>query len=140
LQIQAVDAGAGTATLRFGFNDDPAMGATLVKPIVPHTWYHVTGTFNSQGNAVAGDGSLAGLATLDVNGNSISENVTKTSAGDVSNRRIGVGNFSASSAKLLEFHGDIYNPSVSLVPEPATGLLAVSSMLLSVLAARRRTS
>jgi hypothetical protein len=140
LQIQAVDAGAGTATLRFGFNDDPTMGATLVTPIVPHTWYHVIGTFNTQGNAIAGDGSLSGVAKLDVNGVTIAENVTKTNAGDNLNRRIGVGNFSASSGKLIEFHGDIYNPSVSTIPEPATGLLAASSMLLSLLAARRRTS
>jgi hypothetical protein len=140
LQIQAVDAGAGTATLRFGVNDGPKMGATLVTPIVPHTWYHVIGTFNSQGNPVAGDGSLSGVAKLDVNGVTITENVTKTNAGDLLNRRIGVGNFSASSGKLIEFHGDIYNPSVSMIPEPAAGLLATSALLVGLFAARRRPS
>jgi hypothetical protein len=137
LQLQAVDTTLGTALLRFGFNDTPAVGPTLNTIVVPNTWYDVTGIFDTQGNAVAADGSLSGLASLIVNGVTIaSENVTKTTAGDLLVRRIGVGNFSNSANALLQFHGDINNASVQLVPEPT--ILATLGVAMSALMVLRR--
>jgi len=138
LHLQAVDTTLGTALLRFGFNDDPLMGTTLNAVIVPNTWYNVTGIFDTQGNAVAGDGSLSGLATLLVNGLPVaSENETKKTTGDLLNRRIGVGNFSNSANSLLQFHGDINNASVQLVPEP-TILAGLGMAMSSLMVLRRR--
>ncbi len=138
LQLQGVDVGAGTATLRFGFNDDTAVGVNLQTTVSANQWYEVSGVFDAQGNAVAPDGSLSGQATLIVNGQSFTDSVVKTNFGDGLNRRIGVGNFPGSSGKLIEFHGDVYSASVQLIPEPATILSVAWCTAVAVGFARRR--
>jgi hypothetical protein len=128
LQIQFLDI---APIVRFGFNDDSTIGTNLIAPIVPFTWYHVTGVFDTTGNTIAGDGSLTGEATLFLDGVAVgSDTVTKLAtnsglgtAGDALNRRIGVGYFSASAGSLIQFRGWLYNPSVDLIPEPATAIL-----------------
>jgi len=144
LQIQGMNT---TPIVRFGFNDDATMGTHLTSPIVANTWYHITGVFDTGGAAIAGDGSLSGLATLFVNGVPIgSDTVTKLAtnagtgtAGDALIRRIGVGNFSASANSLLQFRGNLYNPSVDLLPEPAALALAgLGTVFFAAGRARRR--
>ena len=36
----------------------------MIPLIAKNTWYQATAVFNTQGNPVAGDGTLPGLATL----------------------------------------------------------------------------
>jgi hypothetical protein len=122
-----------SANIRFGFNDNTINGPHLIttSSININQWYHVVGTFDTGGNAVAGDGSITGTATLTIDGNVIgTDTVTKIAvngalgtAGDALNRRIGVGSFNTSATGLLLFRGNLYNPSVSLVPEPFTAIL-----------------
>ena len=129
LQLENIDAGNGTAELRFGFNDEADLGPSAA--VSANQWYTVAAVFDTQGNTVAGDGSLAGLATLTVNGNSFSEAVSKSNFGDSLNRRIGVGVFSVGGG-IIELEGLVHDPAVSLIPEPATVwllLIAVAALL-----------
>ncbi len=129
LQIEDIDLSGGTATLRFLFNDN-AEGPTTT--IVANQWYDVSAVFATTAG-VQGDGSLPGVATLTVDGNSFSENVSKTSFGDGLDRSIGIGALSVAPT-VIELHGLIYDPSVQLLPEPSTallGLLAAASFMLS---------
>jgi len=105
----------------------------LSTTIQPNTWYTVAMIFDSQGNSVVG-GDLDGVASLVVNGGTpITAAATKTSQGDGLDRPIGVGELGAAFGYLVGFHGEIYNPSVSLIPEPASlVLLGVASILLLV--------
>ncbi len=120
LQIENFDDEAGTADLRFGFNDE-AGGPTL--SISSNIWYTATATFDTQGNGIVA-GAIDGLATLEVPGLGVaSEAMTKTSFGDSLGRPIGVGTFSASSGGLLEFDGNIFDANVALLPEPTSLLL-----------------
>ena len=123
LQLQDIDTVNGIATLRFGFNDDPAVGANLVTTINANQWYDVSGIFDTQGNSVAGDGSLAGQATLIVNGSTFVDNVSKSNFGDGLNRPIGIGTFSASGSGIIELEGNIFSASVELIPEPASAAM-----------------
>lgn len=132
LQLENVDQGAGTADLRFGFNDEAGLGPIL--SINANQWYDVVATFDTQGNTVVA-GDLAGLATMVVNGGApISVALTKTGFGDGLNRPIGIGAFSIGSG-ILELNGLIHDPTVSLLPEPASLLLLGLAGLLMV---RRR--
>jgi hypothetical protein len=139
LQLENIDAIAGTADLRFGFNDVADLGPSTT--VFANEWNTVSAFFNTQGNSVAGDGSLSGLATLTVNGNSVSEAVAKTTAGDALNRPIGVGTFSIAGG-IIELEGLIHDPAVSLVPEPSSlGLLLTltAAMLARSNGSRRPT-
>ncbi len=119
---------AGSAELEMRFDDSVNAVTTT---ILPNTWYDVTMVFDTQGNPVVG-GDLAGVASLVVNGGApITAAATKTAQGDGLNRPIGVGELGSSFGYLVGFHGQIYNPSVSLVPEPATlTLLCVAGIAL----------
>jgi len=138
-------ANPGTAQLTFIFTTQGAAGPP-VQPdittgpaltILPNIWYFAYATFDTQGNPVAGDGSINGLATLTagpVGGGQASASlaVTKTIYGDgtiLGPRPIGIGElgFPSTSAALVPLFGNLYNPSVSLgVPEPASlGLLSL---------------
>ncbi len=129
LQLENIDLSGGTATLRFLFND-AAEGPTTT--IVANQWYDVSAVFTTTAG-VQGDGSLPGVATLTVDGNSFSQNISKTSFGDGLDRSIGIGALSVAPT-IIELHGLIYDPSVQLLPEPSTALLALlaaGSLLLS---------
>jgi hypothetical protein len=135
LQLAEIDNTLGTANLRFQFDDDPLNGVVL--PILANTWYDVRAEFNTLGNAVAGDGSISGLATLTANGIGTSGPATKTVQGDNLNRRIGVGIFSVAGG-IIELEGFIHDPSVRLVPEPSSWiLLIVGGLMLGRFAPRR---
>jgi hypothetical protein len=134
LQLENIDANAGTANLRFLFND-AAIGPVV--PVMANTWYDVVATFLATG-PVEGDGSLPGVAYLSVDGAApVTESLSKTSFGDGLNRPIGIGTFSNSANGILNLSGFLYDPSVSLVPEPSTMALVVG--LGSLLVLRRRS-
>ena len=124
---------AGSAQLAFIFTTQGVSPApdTSVGPattILPNTWYQVHAEFDTLGNVVAVDGSLAGVASLNVSnltspGSPVVVGpmaVAKTTYGDTLNRAIGVGELGSSFGHLVFLRGQIYNPSVSLVPEPAS--------------------
>ena len=119
---------AGSADLEMRFDDSVNAVSTT---ILPNTWYTVAMTFDSQGNPVVG-GNLAGVASLVVNGGApLTAAATKTAQGDTLNRPIGVGELGSPFGYLVGFHGQIYNPSVSLVPEPASlVLLGVAGIVM----------
>jgi hypothetical protein len=127
---------AGSAALQMRFDDSVNAVSTT---ILPNIWYGVTAKFDSQGNPVAGDGSLPGLASLIVTDLTDAGSpfvagpaaATKTTQGDTLSRPIGIGELGSPFGYLVGFHGQIYNPSVTLVPEPAcTGLVCVAIPLL----------
>ncbi|MEM8944402.1 MAG: PEP-CTERM sorting domain-containing protein [Planctomycetota bacterium] len=120
LQIEDINLTSGTATLRFLFND-AVEGPTTT--IVANQWYDVSAVFSPTAG-VQGDGSLPGVAILTVDGNSVSEPISKTTFGDSLNRPIGIGALSV-APNIIELHGFIYNPSVTLIPEPASLGLAL---------------
>jgi hypothetical protein len=139
LQLDTINATAGTANLHLQFNDDINAGPTV--PILANHWYHASALFDAQGNAVAGDGSLAGMATLTATDLTdalpavqSSSAMTKTTAGDDLDRAIGIGSLPLGNA-LVDLNGKIYDPSVALVPEP-TGL--ASLLIGGLLVSRRR--
>ena len=117
IQLQDVDTDAGTATLRFGFNDDDlsavAAGNSLTMTVEDNVWYDVRAVFSTLGNDVAEDGSVTGVATMTVNGDTRAEVVTKTTAGDDLNRPMAIGAFPLNTA-IIELHGLIYDPSATL--------------------------
>ncbi len=131
LQVAVDDTGdTPVGTLEMVFSDDVAAAHPIV-PIEPNTWYDVLMTFDTQGNSVDGEGALAGLASLIVNGGDpVSESVVKTNFGDSLDRAIGVGRHPAFD-NILDLNGLVHSARVSLgvVPEPATlSLLALSSL------------
>lgn len=128
LQLEALDLVNGTATLRFLFND-AGIGPTTT--INANQWYDVSAVFIAT-DVVQGDGSLPGIATLTVDGNSFSEAISKSDFGDSLNRPIGIGGLSVAPG-IIELHGNIFDPSVALIPEPSScllGLLGIAGMLL----------
>ena len=137
---------SGSASLQMIFGNDAGAESTPVSTtILPNTWYDVTMTFDTTGNAVVA-GDLSGIASLTVNGGSpITGAATKGTYGDSLSRPIGVGQLGANFGYLVGFQGDIYNPTVTLngtaVPEPtslALGVLGGLSGLGMMLKARRR--
>jgi hypothetical protein len=128
----------GSASLQMAFaNDAGAESIAVSQSVLPNTWYSVKLTFNAT-SMVGAD--VAGTASMVVNGGTpITGAATKGTYGDNLNRPIGVGQLGANFGYLVGFTGEIYDPSVSLVPEPSTlalGVLGGLSMLLS----RRRKS
>jgi hypothetical protein len=123
LQLENADEDAspdGVATLRFLFNDN-AEGPTV--EIQANTWYHVVATFDTMGNVADGDGSIAGTASLVVDGAApVSEAITKTDFGDGLERPIGFGTL-AIAGGIVNLAGVIHDPTVSLLPEPSSLLL-----------------
>ena len=95
-------------------------------PIAPNTWYEVEATFETTG-PLLGDNSVAGIASLVVNGApAVTESVVLTEFGDTLGRKIGVGTFSVGSG-ILNLSGNLYDPKVSLlVPEPCAATLMLS--------------
>jgi hypothetical protein len=124
---------AGSAQLAFIFTTQGVAPApdTSVGPattILPNVWYQVHAEFDSLGNVVAGDGSLAGIASLSVTNLTTPGSpvvvgplaVAKTTYGDTLNRPIGIGELGSTFGHIVFLRGQIYNPSVSLVPEPGS--------------------
>ena len=123
LQLEGADENVtadGVATLRFLFND-AGVGPTV--EIQANTWYHVVATFDTLGNVVDGDGSIAGVASLVVDGAApVTEAIAKTNFGDGLARPIGFGTLSIAGG-IVNLAGNVYNPTVSLLPEPSSLLL-----------------
>lgn len=126
---------AGSAALQMRFDDSVNAVSTTISP---NTWYHVQVEFDSLGNPIVG-GNLAGVVSMVVNGGApLTAAATKTAQGDGLNRPFGVGQLGANFGYLVGFKGQIYNPSVSLLPEP--GSLALIGLAGIVLALRRKTN
>ena len=128
LQITTYAGGGADVQMTFGDTVVPA----LTTAILPNTWYTVSVTFDTWGNAVDGSGDLAGVASMVVNGGTpLTAAVTKTAQGDGLNRPIGIGQLAIPGTHLVYFWGDIYNPSVTLIPEPSSlVLLGLGSLLM----------
>lgn len=120
---------AGSAALQMRFDDSVNAVSTTV---LPNTWYSVALTFDTTGNAVDNSGNLSGIVSMVVNGGAPQvAAATKTSQGDSLDRPIGVGQLGASFGYLVGFKGQIYDPSVSLVPEPSTlALFGLGSLMI----------
>ncbi|MCD6391964.1 MAG: PEP-CTERM sorting domain-containing protein [Planctomycetes bacterium] len=102
--------------------------SVLGMDIVPDTWYHVTGVFDTQGNspyagAYGADLDIDGVMSLYVNDVLVgSQPGTKTGFGDSLDRSIGLNRWAGGGGDY--FQGLNFNPSVYQgVPEPATMLL-----------------
>ncbi len=135
LQLINIDAAANTADLEFILNDAAGIGPTL--PIVANTWYDAWAIFDSQGNTIDGIGDLAGLATVKANAASASTAVTRTTASDGQDRPIAFGVLALPAVPtLVNFSGDIYNPTVALVPEPSS--IAIALLAMAGVCVRRR--
>jgi hypothetical protein len=129
---------SGSASLQMTFANDVGAESTPVSTtILPNTWYNVKLEFDAT-SMVAGD--VAGTVSMAVNGGTpITAAATKGTYGDSLGRPIGVGQLGANFGYLVGFTGDIYDPSVSLVPEPST--LALGALGgLSLMFLRRRKS
>lgn len=85
-------------------------------------WNHVILEFDTVGNALGGDGSISGVGTFVLNGNTFDLGPrTITNAGDLLNRPISFGRHPTAASE--HYRGLLYNPSVFLgvaVPEPGT--------------------
>jgi hypothetical protein len=129
---------SGSASLQMAFGDDLGNETIPVSAtVLPNTWYNVKLTFN--GTSMVGS-DVAGTASMVVNGGTpITGAATKGTYGDSLNRPIGVGQLGANFGYLVGFKGDIFDPSVSLVPEPST--LALGALGgLGMMWLRRRKS
>ncbi len=131
---------SGSAALQMTFNSDTGVESIPVSTTIsPNTWYSVKFTFDSSGNSLV-NGDITGLASLFVNGSLVSSgSATKGTYGDSLNRPIGIGEFGyGHTTSIIGLHGDIYDASISLVPEPtmlSLGVLGGLSLLF-----RRRKS
>ncbi len=137
LQLGNIDLANGTADLQFRLND--AVGPTM--QISANQWYDVLGIFDSQGNSVDGSGDLAGTAKLTVNGTTVSQDVVRLASGSGTlDRPIAVGVLALPAVPtIVNFSGYIYDPSVSLVPEPASiAMIAIGIAAWFAAAGRRR--
>ncbi len=134
---------SGSASLQmvFGPNGPGPSVSAVSTTILPNTWYTVSLTFLTGVNTVDVNGGLAGNVDMNVNGTDYLGSAYKGNYGDSLGRPIGVGQLGANFGYLVGFNGDIYNPSVTLVPEPsslALGLLGGFGVLGTVWNARRR--
>ena len=127
---------SGSASLQGTVTDDAgATTAPVSTTILPNTWYEAAYTFNA--TSMVGSDAV-GTLNLYVNGALVSSaSATKGTYGDGLNRPIGVGQLGANFGYLVGFKGDIYDPSVSLLPEPSTLALGVMGGV-SMLGVRRR--
>jgi len=128
---------AGSASLQMAFANDAGVESVAVSTtVLPNLWYNVRLEFDAT-SFVGGD--VNGTASMVVNGGApITGAATKGTYGDSLARPIGVGQLGADFGYLVGFKGDIYDPSVTLIPEPsmlALGTLGGLSLLL-----RRRKS
>ncbi len=133
----------GSASLQMAFADNLGNETVAVSTtILPNIWYNVSLTFDTAGNSVDGNGDLSGIASLVVNGGAaITGAATKGTYGDNLDRPIGIGQLGANFGYLVGFKGDIYNPAVSLIPEPSSlslGLLGGLGGLGMMWKTRRR--
>lgn len=111
---------SGSALLEMTFTDDAGnTTAPVSTTILPNTWYSVRLTFANT-SLVAGD--VSGTANLYLNGGLVSSAAaTKGTYGDGLNRPIGIGEFGyGHTTSIIGLHGDIYDASIQLVPEPST--------------------
>ena len=121
---------AGQADLNVRFDDSQNVLSTA---ILPNTWYSVSVQFDTQRNTVNGNGDLAGVVSMVVNGVDVySAPAIKTAQGDGLGRGIGIGQLALLS-HLVYLDGLVYDPSVSLIPEPTSlSLLGLGSLLLFI--------
>jgi hypothetical protein len=128
---------ASSASLQMSFNDG---GVAVATTIAPNTWYDAMLVFNNTSLDLDGT-SVDGTASLYLNGGLVSSaSAIKTTYGDSLNRPIGIGEFGyGHTTSIIGLHGDIYEASINLVPEPST--LAVGALGgLALLGLRRRKS
>lgn len=117
--------------VQFAFNSATDAANAVSISISANVWYHAIATFNSSGHSIDGSGSLAGVASLSIDSGSgpttATLNVTKTNQGDGLNRPIGVGVLGLSGNNVVNFDGQIYQPTVSLgvIPGAPDGLAGV---------------
>jgi hypothetical protein len=132
--LQLVTSDGGQANLIMRFDDSQDVLSTV---ILPDTWYSVSVQFDTQGNTVDGNGDLAGVVSMAINGGSpLSAAATKTKKGDDLVRGIGIGQLALAN-HLVYLDGLIYDPSVSLgvtvIPEPTTlSLVGLGGLLLFI--------
>lgn len=131
--LQLVTSDGGQADLNVRFDDSQNVLSTV---ILPNTWYSVSVQFDTQGNTVDGNGDLAGVVSMVVNGDVYSASATKTKKGDELGRGIGIGQLALAN-HLVYLDGLIYDPSVSLgvtmIPEPTTlSLVGLGGLLLFI--------
>jgi len=145
LQIVATSGNSATLEMTFTGDTDTSSGQVSTT-ILPNTWYNVTMAFDALTQTGATNQDVTGVAGLEVNGSWASvAPATKGTYGDTLARPIGVGSFGYPSATLIEFKGDIYNPSVSLgavtvpVPEPSTLALGALGGLGMMMLRRRKS-
>jgi hypothetical protein len=131
----------GSASLQMVFGSDTGVETVAASTsVLPNTWYNVSLHFNTAGNSLVG-GDISGTVDMNVNGVDFLGTGTKGTYGDSLNRPIGVGQLGANFGYLVGFKGDIYGPSVSLVPEPsslALGLMGSFGVFGAMWKARRR--
>jgi hypothetical protein len=128
---------AGSASLQMAFADDLGVESIAVSTtVLPNTWYNVKLAFAA--NSMVGS-DVSGNVDMNVNGTDYLGTATKGTYGDNLNRPIGVGQLGANFGYLVGFKGEIYDPSVSLVPEPSTLTLGVLGGLGMMLVRRRKS-
>jgi len=126
--------GVTSADLQMRFDDSVNAVST---PVLANTWYTVSVVFNSLGNPVVA-GNLAGTVSMVVNGGApLTSAAIKTAQGDTLNRPIGVGELGSTFGHIVFLRGQIYNPSVSLVPEPSSLILLSLAGVFSVVRRKR---
>jgi hypothetical protein len=138
LHLNNIDPNGDTADLEMTINDT----SVLTLPILANQWYDVSATFDTQGNLIDGNGDLAGMATLTANAASVSAAATRTTgdpgSSDQFDRPIAVGVLALPAVPtLVNFSGDIYNPLVTLVPEPSSAILLMVAAGAMALCRRR---
>ncbi len=131
---------SGSAALQMTFANDTGVESIPVSTTIsPNTWYSVQLTFDSSGNSLV-NGDISGIASLFVNGSLVSSaSATKGTYGDSLNRPIGIGEFGyGHTTSIIGLYGDIYDASITLVPEPSMLSLGVLGGL-SLLFRRRKS-
>jgi hypothetical protein len=125
--LQLITTASGTATLEMQFGNNTGIESIPVSAaVLANTWYNVSLTFSTGGNPVDGNGDVSGPVSMIINGGApITGTATKGTYGDGLNRQIGVGQLGANFGYLVGFDGTLYDPTVTLVPEPSSLALSV---------------